>query len=383
MKNHKLLMTGLTVFLFLLTNGLYVQEQNVPEKRKKITIEQQVWASPFKSQGKGGSCSIHSVISFLESEKYRSNKKKIELSQLYCHFHSYIEKIQHCLRLRNITTFRKGGHFGDVLRVIEKYGAMPYEAYEGFLNKEGVNDYENLYGELRNDFLRRLYKKAESSSLNIRWENGVCANPWVEDLRKILNEHMGPFPDTFTYDGKTYSPEEFARDVLNLPLNDYIKLTSYSYIPYYQAGELLLKDNWLHDDFYCLPIDEFISTIDHALNNNYSLVVDIHTTKELLTDFITNYADFKEDEVINQDVRDALLDNWLTSDIHLIHLVGMAHDETGKKYYMIKDSVGKELGYDPPVFFSENFFRARALAVMVHKNGIPKDIRKKLGVKNN
>ena len=365
-------------FMFLIAAKIPAQDQTEPEQGKKIAIDKQVWASPFKSQGTGGSCSIHSVVSFLESEMYRLHQTKLELSQLYCHYNSYIEKIQQCLRYRDPNSFRKGGHFGDVLRVIEKYGTMPYEAYEGTLEKENISKYKDLFNELRS-FIKDLYVKAQKNELHITWDNGIVTNPWLEELTEILDKHMGAFPETFTYNGQEYTPKQFAQSVLDLRFDDYVKLTSYSYIPFYQPGELLVRDNWLHDhDFYNLPIDEFIRTINHAIDHGYSITVDIHITRELYSDPSRNYAEYREDEVVDQDVRNELFDNWLTSDVHLFHLIGIAHDESGKTYYLIKDSVGKEMDADPPLFYSENYFRARALAVMVHKNGIPNDIQEKL-----
>jgi len=364
--------------MFLTAAKIPEQDQTETKQSKKINIDKQVWASPFKSQGTGGSCSIHSVISFLESEMYRLHQTKLELSRIYCHYNSYIEKIQRCLRYREPNSFRKGGHFGDVLMVTEKYGAMPYETYEGIIEKENISNYKDLFNELR-DLLKELYVKAQKNELDIDWNNGTVSNPWLQDLTEILDKHIGIFPKTFMYNGQEYTPKQFSQNVLDLRFDDYVKLTSYSYIPFYQRGELLVRDNWLHDhDFYNLPIDEFIRTINHAINQGYSVAVDIHITRELYSDPTKDYADFKEDEVVDQDVRDELFDNWLTTDVHLFHLIGIAHDESGKKYYLIKDSVGKELGATPPTFYSENYFRARALAVMVHINGIPKDIRDRL-----
>ncbi|MBN1273021.1 MAG: hypothetical protein JXB26_12195 [Candidatus Aminicenantes bacterium] len=379
-KSHGILFFSLTLCLmvFLSTNS-FSQDRTPGSQGKKITVDKEVWTSPYKSQGSGGSCSIHSVVSFLESELYRTGQKKIELSQLYCHYYSYIEKIQRCLRYRDGNSFRKGGHFGDVLRVIKKYGAMPYAAYEGTLKEEDINNYNNLFNELRK-FIRQLYTNAQKNELSITWKNGVVTNPWLQDLKQLLDTHMGVFPETFTYNGQEYNPEKFAQDVLNLNFDDYVKLTSYSHIPFYQPGELVVRDNWLHDhDFYNLPVDDYVNTIDHALENGYSAAVDIHITRELYGDASKNYADFSEDEVIDQDVRDELFDNWQTSDVHLIHLIGIAHDESGKKYYVVKDSVGPELEMHPPAFYSENYLRSRVLAVMIHKNGIPKDIRDRLG----
>lgn len=378
-KSHRIVFFSLILCLTLfLSMSVFPQDRTPGSQGKIVTVDKEAWASSFKAQGSGGSCSIHSVVSFLESELYRTNQKKIELSQLYCHYFSYVEKVQRCLRYRDGNSFRKGGHFGDVLKVIEKYGAMPYAAYEGTLKKEDINNYNLLFNELLK-YNNLLFAKAQKNELNIIWDNGAVTTPWLKDLKELLDTQMGVFPKNFTYNGQEYTPKEFAQNVLNLNFDDYVKLTSYSYNPFYQPGELLVRDNWLHDhDFFNLPVDEYIRAIDHAVNNGYSVAVDIHITRELYADSSKNYADFREGEDINQDVRDELFDNWQTSDVHLIHLIGIAHDESGIKYYVVKDSIGPEQGAHPPAFYSENYFRGRVLAVMMHKNGIPKNIREKL-----
>lgn len=367
------LLIGLTLV------NLVVQEVTKKEQVKKITIDKQVWASPYKPQSHG--CFVYSVVSFLESEKYRLTNRKIELSQMYIYYHVFIEKIQRYIGLRSYDTYSIGGQFDDALFITEKYGVVPLEDYVGLKNEKNLPPRDELFREIRDVFLKNTFEKAKNNELNIEWNNGEVKKPWLVDLKKILDSNIGEIPNEIIYDGKSYTPIKYSKDVLDLPLNDYIKLTSYSYIPFYKPGELLVKDNWLHkNDYYNLPIDEFIETIDNAINNNYSLVLDMHISMESYNEPV-NYLDYKEDKVVSQDVRNELFDNWLTNDVHLVHLIGIAHDETGKKYYLIKDSIGKEHGFEnPPIFLSENYVRARILAVMLHKDGIPQKFKKKMEI---
>jgi bleomycin hydrolase len=261
-----------------------------------------------------------------------------------------------------------------------KYGIVPLEDYIGPRNEKGYYEHGPLYGEFEYRFLPQLFEKAKKHELNIDWNNGTATRPWLTDLTEMLDRHMGKLPTQVNYEGQTYTPLEFSKKIVKLPLNDYVKLTSYSNMPFYQPDILYLKDNWLNkNNFYSLPIDQFIETIDHAIKNNYTLALDLDITLEQLKDS-ANYCEYREDTMVTQDIRDELLDNWYTKDVHLVHLVGIAHDEAGKKYYIIKDSVGKQLGVHTKRYLSENFVRAKILTVILHKDGIPSAIRRKMKI---
>jgi len=295
-------------------------------------------------------------------------------------YHFFIEKTERYLRLRSFDTYSTGGLLVDAIYLLGKYGIVPLETYIGPRNEKGYYEHGPLYGEFEYRFLPQLFEKAKKHELNIDWNNGSATRPWLADLTEMLDRHMGKLPTQVSHEGKLYTPLEFSKEIVNLPLNDYVKLTSYSNMPFYQPDVLYLKDNWLSkDDFYSLPIDYFIETIDHAINNNYTLALDLDITLEQLKDS-ASFCDYKEDSIVNQDNRDELLDNWYTKDVHLVHLIGIAHDQTGKKYYIIKDSVGKQLGVFTKKYLSENYVRAKILTVILHKDGIPSAIRRKMKI---
>jgi len=360
------------IALQLFSTILFAQEKN-------FTAIKESWASPFKAQGNNG-CPIFSMVSFFESEIYRTSNQKMELSQMYLLYHVFIEKTERYLRLRSYDTYSTGGLFDDAIYLMGKYGIVPLEDYIGPRNEKGYYEHGPLYGEFEYRFLPQLFEKAKKHELNIDWNNGTATRPWLTDLTEMLDRHLGKLPTQVNYEGQTYTPLEFSKKIVKLPLNDYVKLTSYSNMPFYQPDILYLKDNWLNkNNFYSLPIDQFIETIDHAIKNNYTLALDLDITLEQLKDS-ANYCEYREDTMVTQDIRDELLDNWYTKDVHLVHLVGIAHDEAGKKYYIIKDSVGKQLGVHTKRYLSENFVRAKILTVILHKDGIPSAIRRKMKI---
>jgi bleomycin hydrolase len=224
-------------------------------------------------------------------------------------------------------------------------------------------------------------KKAENHELNITWENGVATKPWETEIRSMLDRHLGKLPTEISFEGKTYTPFSFAKEVVNLPVNDFVKLTSFSEMPFYQPDMFYVKDNWLSkSDYYSLPLDKFMKTIDYAVSNGFTLAIDLDYTVDILKNPV-NFVEFNENEPVTQDKRDEMLSNWLTKDVHLVHLTGIATDENGRKYYVIKDSVGENLGVVTKKYLSENFVKGKVLAVILHKDGIPSAIKKQLALK--
>jgi bleomycin hydrolase len=221
-------------------------------------------------------------------------------------------------------------------------------------------------------------KKAENHELNIQWKNGVATKPWETEIRSMLDRHLGKLPSEINFEGKTYTPLSFTKEMVNLPVKDFVKLTSFSEMPFYQPEMFYLKDNWLSkSDYYSLPLDKFMETIDYAVNNGFTLAIDLDYTVDILKNPV-NYVDFNENKPVTQDKRDEMLSNWLTKDVHLVHLTGIATDENDRKYYVIKDSVGENLGVVTKKYLSENFVKGKMLAVILHKDGIPPAIKKQL-----
>ncbi|MCD4818723.1 MAG: hypothetical protein K8S23_08530 [Candidatus Cloacimonetes bacterium] len=377
---RKSMIIVLAVLLFsTLLYGQDVEKQTA----KKFCDEKEVWTTPFKSQGETGLCAIYSDISFLESELHRLGRGSFELSTMYVAHYFYIEKSLRRIRLRGKIDFGFNGGFNyDAFEMIKKYGIVRLSDYTGLFPGQTDHQHFKFIKEM-NIYLEEVEEDGEKGRLNSQWKNGKLYCPWLENIKKILNQNMGEPPLNIEYIKKTTSPIEFSENILTIPYDDYIKVTSYSYIGFNQTGELLADGNWLHKkDFYNIRIDEYISLIDHALENGFSLTGDLHITEELYKGE-SGYADFQVDGKItniNQDTRDSLYENWKTNDVHNVHIIGIARDETGKKYYKIKDSAPPEVFPNSPIYFSENFFRARVLSVMLHKDGIPLGIRKRLKI---
>ncbi len=357
----------------------------IAQETKQFTVIKENWASPYKSQGETGLCAIYSDISFLESELHRLEKGDLELSTMNVAYNFYIEKALRRIRLRGKKDFGFNGGFNyDAFEIIKKYGIVQLSDYTGLLPGQTEPHHFEFINQMHS-YLDNVEKEGKEGKLNSQWKNGKFYCPWLDSIKQILNQNMGVLPTAINYNKKKISPIQFSEEVLSIPYDNYIKITSYSYLGFDQKGELLVDGNWLHKkDFYNVRIDDFINLIDYALENGFTLTGDFDITKELYENKLgVEYGDFQLDSSntkINQDIRDNLYENWKTNDVHNVHIIGIARDEKGNKYYKIKDSVPQKDIPNSPKYFSENFFRAKVLSVMLNKDGIPSEIRKGLNI---
>jgi len=85
-------------------------------------------------------------------------------------------------------------------------------------------------------------------------------------------------------------------------------------------------------------------------------------------------------KTVTQDMRQAAFDSQETTDDHGMLIYGIAKDQKGDKYYMVKNSWGETGPYKGTWYISENFVRYKTTSAVVNKTSIPKDIVKKLGL---
>ena len=80
-----------------------------------------------------------------------------------------------------------------------------------------------------------------------------------------------------------------------------------------------------------------------------------------------------------QKQRQERYDNWELTDDHGMLIYGIAKDQNGKEYYMVKNSWGETGKYKGTWYMTKNYIIANTMDYMVNKNAVPKDIRKKCG----
>lgn len=352
------------------------------------------------NQYRSGTCWSFSGIAFIEAEILRKTGKTYDLSEMFCVNHTYSDKAEKYVRLAGSLNFGSGAEFTDVFNVIEKYGIVPEEVYTGLEYGTELH----THGEL--DELLKAYVDAI-----IKNKNKKLTPVWHDGFDKVLDTYLGDLPETFTYEGKEYTPTTF-RDMLGININDYMEFTSYTHHPFYEAFAIAIPDNWLWAKWMNIPMDEMMEIIDNSLENGYTvawgadvsdkgfswkngvaIIPDIEKSDlegtekekwEALTKKEKAKSAFSFDEpvkekVITQEMRQQTYDNYTVTDDHGMLIVGTATDQEGNKYYKIKNSWGTEGHiYDGYFYASESYVKLQTLGIAVNKKAIPKEIMKKI-----
>ena len=389
--------------LFLMLNAaVFAQEkENKEEKGYRFTVTSELPVTPVKDQYRSGTCWAFSGLAFLEAEMLRLGKPEVDLSEMFVVWHAYEEKAVKTVRVHGSLNFSAGGAFHDVTSVIKKYGIVPESVYAGL----NYGEEKHVHGEM--DEL--LKDQVNGVVLN---RNKKLSQSWDNVIKGTLNAYLGDLPAKFQYQGKEYTPMSFARDYVGLNLDDYVEITSYTHHPFYTKFILEIPDNWMWGEVYNVPMEELEAIIDNSLENGYTVawaadvsekgfstskegvaVVPEIDMKEMSDAEIAKWEKLSEKEKeeklyelkkpgkekeISQEMRQIGFDNYQTTDDHGMLIVGTAKDQAGNPYYKVKNSWGDYNDYDGYFYASRPYVRYKTMSIMVHKDAIPKSIRKKL-----
>lgn len=344
------------------------QEEELPQK--EITIVKEYWRTLVKSQGWTGTCWSFSSTSFIESEVYRLGKGEFELSEMYNAYICYFAKAKAYIRMHGNNTFGQGGLFHDVLWVLKHYGALRDSDYTGQWPDEERLNFSEMDPALTG-YLDGVLKAKHPSE------------KWFEGFKAALEAYMGPAPKTITVDGKEMTPKDFADNVLGINADDYVSLTSFTHMPFYERVELLIPDNWAHnDDYINVPLDDFMAILDYAVENGFTAGIGGDVSEATFNQKKWGYGiveQDKEGKVVTPEEREEMFADWSSTDDHGMHVVGYGRDKEGNRYYYTKNSWGTDSGpYQGYCWFSPNFIRAKMNNILVHKDAVPAEIRAKL-----
>ncbi|MDR3610517.1 MAG: C1 family peptidase [Ignavibacteriaceae bacterium] len=321
------------------------------------------WYNPPVSQGNTGTCWSFSTTSFLESEVYRIQNKKVKLSEMYTVYCEYIEKTKRYISERGNSEISEGSEANAVTRIWQKYGAMPEEAYSGLKSGQKFHNHKDMIREIKG-YLQNL------KSTNA-WDETAAVNT----VKAILDHYMGAPPKEFSYLRINYTPLEFLANYLRLNPDDYVDIMSLKEKPYFKQVQYNVSDNWWHDSsYYNVPLDLFMSSIKSSIKNGYSMCIG-GDVSEPGHDGWHNVALVPSFDIpsayINEDAREMRFDNGTTEDDHGIHLAGYKN-QNGRTWFLIKDSGagsrnGNAKGF---YFFDEDYVKLKIMDFMVHKDAV-------------
>lgn len=340
-------------------------------KGYEFTVKENVACTPVKAQGRTGTCWSFSTVSFLESELLRMGKKDHDLSEMFIVRNIYKDKALNYVLRQGKAQFSQGSLNHDAIRILQKYGAMPESAYSGKVNDETSHDHSEMFKGLKG-YLDGILG---SKRLSPKWQAG---------FEGILDAYLGEEP-------KDQNAKAYAKG-LGINAEDYVEITSYTHHPFYEQFILEIPDNYSNGSYYNVPLEDLLAITNNALKKGYSIAWDGDVSEKTfdarkglaILPIDENREDAldkpsKEQKVTQADRQSTFL-SYSTTDDHLMHLVGSAEDQLGNNYYLIKNSWGEISDYKGFLYMSEAYFKLKTVGLLLHKDAIPSDIRKKLGL---
>ncbi|MDY4989587.1 MAG: C1 family peptidase [Prevotella sp.] len=396
--------TFLLAIAAMMTLGVFADDQK-KEKDPNEPVFTTIVVNPItsiKNQARSGTCWAYSTLAFFESEILKKTKKNIDLCEMFVANKDYMDRAVLKVRMHGDAQFSQGGSAYDVFYVLKNYGICPEDAMPlpGTMYGDTLNNF-NQFFKVMEPYVDAI-AKSESKKLNQTWKVG---------FQGILDAYLGKCPETFTYEGKNYTPKTFANS-LGLNWDDYVSITSYTHYPFYTEFPVEVQDNWRQGLSWNLPINEMARIIDNAIRNGYTVAWGGDVSEDgftrnglaLLYDAkgeslegsdMAKWLKLSPYEKMNkltelginapemtptQEKRQEEYDNWTLTDDHGMLIYGIAKDQNGKEYYMVKNSWGETGKYKGTWYMSKNYIVAKTMDYMVNKNAIPKDIRKKMGI---
>ena len=366
----------------------------------QFTVTKELKTNSVKDQSRSGTCWSFSTLSFIEDNLLRQGKPAVDLSEMFIVRNDYIEKAIKYVRMHGSISFSAGGSAYDVLYIIDKYGVVPEEVYTGL--NYGTDKHQ--HGEL--DAILKGYVDAVIANPNKK-----LSSAWLDGFKAVLDTYLGKVPEKFTYNGVEYTPKSFAES-LGIKSSDYIPLTSFTHHDFYKPFAIEVPDNWLWSQYYNIPLNELMETIDYSIDKGYTVmwasdvsekgfqylkgfaVVPVEKKNDNLSGTelarwvklskaekegeLYKFEEPEEEMVIDQKVRQEAFDNYETTDDHGMVFVGTAVDQNGTKYYKVKNSWGTEQVYGGFFYASEAFVKYKTMDILVHKDAVPAKILKKL-----
>jgi bleomycin hydrolase len=330
-------------------------------------------------------------------------KPEVDLSEMFLVNHCYRDKADRYVRMQGNTNFGGGGLLHDMLYVIKNYGLVPESSYPGL----NYGEKKHIHGEVDNLLKNMVVSVVQN-------KNRKISPVWSTAFQKSADAYFGDIPEEFKYEKKKYTPLTFVSDFCGgINPDDYVEITSFSHHPFYQQFILEVPDNWLWAQLYNVQLSDLQQIIDNALEKGYTVgwsadvsekgfltsqkgvavvpeaskadMSDAEMTKwEKLSDAEKEKEMYKlnkpgKEKVITQEIRQAAFDSQETTDDHAMHIIGTAKDQNGAIYYKIKNSWGPYNSYDGYFYASAPYIQYKTTAIMVHKDAVPQELRKKLG----
>lgn len=400
MKKFLFVSATLVCSLFFFQYQLQAQDtlRNKKDGNYLFTVVKDIESLEVQNQNRTGTCWSFSALSFIESEVMRLGKGKHKLSEMYIVRKAYEAKAEKYVRMHGNANFSQGGAFHDIPYVIERYGIVPQEVYQGL--NYGLDNHNHSEMEAALKGMLDAVIKNKQGSLTTSWKQAVSY---------VLDAYLGAVPEEFEYQGKKYTPKSFAES-LGLKMSDYVSITSFTHHPFYESFIIEVPDNWVWGSSYNVPLNEFMDIMTSSVKKGYSFAWASDVSEKGFS-FRDGLAIVPEDEsklkvkgkdnqhfndagaekegtqfdspdkekTITQEMRQMAYDNFQTTDDHGMHITGIVKDQNGTEYFIVKNSWGTAHNQCDGYFYASYPYVAyKTINIMIHKDAIPKNLQKKL-----
>lgn len=374
----KLIQFAILTAALLYTANIHCQEKE-EHTGYKFEIIKELPHTQARDQGHAGTCWSYAATSFLESEIIRMGKDSTDLSELFFVYHAYRNKAQRYIMRHGKTNFSQGGQAHDVMNVISKHGMVPEKVYRGKQYEGKEHNHSEVAGMLA-AMLKSVARQEQKMPL------------WLDAFTAVLNVYLGVVPEKFEWNGKEITPKKY-REMMKIKPENYVEITSYDYYPYYKKVNLDIPDNWSFDNYYNVKMNDLTNIINNAIEEGYTVCWDGDVSEPgfnhdegfavLPVEKALEEESYLYDIAPEKEVTKALRENTFmthqSTDDHLMHLVGQSKDRKGNIYYIIKNSWNTDSNnFKGKLHMSLPYLKAKTIAIMVHKDAIPGNIKKRL-----
>ncbi len=368
-----------TLLVTTIISSTFAQERDANQFTPIYNIE----ATAVKSQGNTGTCWSFSASSFIESEIFRKKGVAVDISEMYSVRNTYEKKVENYILRQGKAQFSEGSLAHDVMNSIKENGLVPDQVYTGNVSITGIHNHAEMFKSL--DTLVNSYVKTPKEA----------TGNWSDAINGVLDKFLGKEPNSFKFNDKTYTPKSF-QEAMDINPDDYVTLTSFTHHPYYETFILEIPDNFSNGVFYNLPLEEYMRVIEYALSKGYTVALDTDVSEKSFSSksgMATLPKDGSNDnagiemkidvsnleKVVTPENRQIEFLNYNTTDDHLMHITGLLKDQHGNKYYKVKNSWGTAgRGNGGYVYMSVPYTQMKSISLMLHKDGIPTELREKL-----
>ncbi|MCR4852792.1 MAG: cysteine protease [Prevotella sp.] len=333
------LLLGLTLLLTASCQESGEQGQLVDMQQPKT--ECMVKITPVKDQGRSDFCWIYAMLATIESEHLLVDDS-VNLSAHFLARKLLEEQAERVYLSNGKQKIRTRGLAQDAIDLMMRGGLTHFDAFQADAN------------------YRVVARKVEQAARQAVAQRAGLSN-MTKDVERLLDDAIHPAQKAVYWLGAEYAPLEFAHSVC-MP-DEYVALTSFSHHPFGTKFAIEVPDNVCAHDFKNVSLDSLMNMIDGALLTGHPVCWEGDTSEPGFS-FEQGFAHLEnEDQEVTQQTRQQLFDRLQTTDDHCMEIIGLARNTKGRRYYICKNSWGKDNPFGGLMYLSENYVRAKTLAV--------------------